>query len=142
MTIKNKKIVKAPDSHENCVMCGINNRLSLNLSFESDEQGKVFTILDIPTEFQGFSGKMHGGIISALLDSAMTHCLFDKKIEAVTAELKVRFLKPIHCNSRLHISAWIIEKYFSLYKLKSEITIDGKVFAKAESKFMRLKELS
>lgn len=34
---------------------------------------------------------LHGGIASTLLDAAMTHCLLSKGIEALTAELNVRF---------------------------------------------------
>lgn len=41
----------------------------------------------------------------ALLDAAMTHCLFRQGIEAVTASLKVRFVEPIPHATPLNIRA-------------------------------------
>jgi acyl-coenzyme A thioesterase PaaI-like protein len=134
----NSSVVKHPESHDNCVMCGDKNNFSFRLSFESDATGKVFTTFQSFPELQGYAGQMHGGIISSLLDCAMTHCLFNRNIEAVTAELNVRFLKPVPHNSLVQLSAWVTEKIISLYKLKAELAVDGEVLARAESKFMSL----
>jgi len=82
---------------------------------------------------------MHGGIISSLLDCAMTYCLFSRNVEARTAELVVRFIKPVPCDSSLFIKAWVISAGYSLYKLKAELSSNGELLARAESKFIERK---
>lgn len=73
----------------------------------------------------------------ALLDSAMTHCLFNQAIEAVTGELKVKFVRPVPCRTRLRLKAWLEKTFDPLYVLKAELSCDDCLLASAEAKFMR-----
>lgn len=41
--------------------------------------------------FQGYPATLHGGIISGLLDGAMTNCLFAHGHASMTAEINIRF---------------------------------------------------
>ena len=123
-------------------MCGEHNSLSFRLRFEHDEEGKVYSSFQSFPELQGYAGQMHGGIISALLDSAMTHCLFHRNVEGVTAELTVKYLKPVPQEADLRLSAWVEQKILTLYKLKAELSVGGEVLVKAESKFMEIRKQS
>ena len=88
---------------------------------------------------QGYPDILHGGVAAALLDSAMTNCLFHHGIQALTGDLHVRYLHPIPCPAQLEIRAWIVADYSPLYKLRSEISLDQQILAKAEGKFVRCK---
>lgn len=121
-------------------MCGENNSLSFRLLFEHDEDGKVYSSFQSFPELQGYAGQMHGGIISALLDSAMTHCLFHRNVEGVTAELLVKYIKPVPQEAEVHLCAWVKEKILTLYKLQAELSVEGEVLVKAESKFMEIRK--
>ena len=121
-------------------MCGEHNSLSFRLRFEHDDEGKVYSSFQSFPELQGYAGQMHGGIISALLDSAMTHCLFHRNVEGVTAELTVKYLKPVPQEADLRLSAWVEQKILTLYKLKAELSVAGEVLVKAESKFMEIRK--
>ena len=123
-------------------MCGEHNSLSFRLRFEHDDEGKVYSSFQSFPELQGYAGQMHGGIISALLDSAMTHCLFHRNVEGVTAELTVKYLKPVPQEADLRLSAWVEQKILTLYKLKAELSVGGEVLVKAESKFMEIRKQS
>ena len=123
-------------------MCGEHNSLSFRLRFEHDDEGKVYSSFQSFPELQGYAGQMHGGIISALLDSAMTHCLFHRNVEGVTAELLVKYLKPVPQEADLRLSAWVEQKILTLYKLKAELSVGGEVLVKAESKFMEIRKQS
>jgi len=118
-------------------MCGEKNLLSLRLKFEEESSGAVSAMFQGNSRLQGYDGIMHGGVISALLDSAMTNCLLRRNIEAVTAELRVRFLLPVPYNSCLKLRAWIVEETRVLYKLKSELTMADTVMARAEALFVQ-----
>lgn len=79
---------------------------------------------------------LHGGMIASLLDSAMTHCLFMQGVEAVTAELKVRYLHPVPCGSQVTLHARLKETFPPLYQLRAELTIEEDVVARGEAKFI------
>jgi uncharacterized protein (TIGR00369 family) len=138
--IDKSNIVNHPSSHANCIMCGEYNNRSLRLIFHHDNIGGVFSDFQSFHELQGYEGQMHGGIICSLLDSAMVHCLFHKNVEAVTAELSVKYVKPVPQNALVHVRAWVTEKILTLYKVKSELSVKNEVLASAESKFMVLQK--
>ncbi len=80
---------------------------------------------------------MHGGVLSALLDTAMAQCLLHQDIEAVTGELNVRYLEQVDCDGTLDIKAWIDSSLPPLYHLKSQISIGGKLVCKGKARFMQ-----
>ena len=80
---------------------------------------------------------MHGGVICALLDSAMTNFLFHINIQAVTGELKVKFLHSIPANASLEISADLEKSLDPLYIVNSQIKVHDCLMASAQAKFMR-----
>ncbi|SMF39074.1 hypothetical protein SAMN02745866_02507 [Alteromonadaceae bacterium Bs31] len=66
----------------------------------------------------------------------MTHCLFALNIEAVTAELKIRFFHPVPCFVEVLLQARLIKSKAPLYIAQADLSIDGIPFACAEAKFM------
>ena len=88
---------------------------------------------------QGYDGILHGGIIAALLDASMTHCLFHLGIEAVTGTLDVRFIKPVPCDATLTVRANLTDSHPPLFKLKSVLMWDRHIMARAQAKFMQAK---
>jgi acyl-coenzyme A thioesterase PaaI-like protein len=81
-------------------------------------------------------------VIAALLDSAMTHCLFHHGVQAVTGDLHVRFVETVPCMAVLDIRAWILSETPPLCRLKPELVKEGRIMAWAEAKFMRRKRPS
>ena len=79
---------------------------------------------------------MHGGVIAALLDAAMTHCLFHRGIQGLTCDLKVRYAHAVPCDTDVEIRARICRETPRLYLLNAEALIDGQVMVKAEGKFL------
>jgi uncharacterized protein (TIGR00369 family) len=124
--------------HENCVVCSSSNQRGLGLDFRSLPDGSVEAVFDCAQVFEGYRNMLHGGITCALLDGAMTNCMFTLDIHAVTAELKVRFLHPIACCRRARIRAWKTRSTAKLHLLQAEISQDGQVMAIATGKFVRI----
>lgn len=122
--------------HGHCVACGVENSSSLKLQFHPVDEQTVEGTFVGGSHLQGYEGILHGGIVATLLDSAMAHCLFQKNIKGVTADLRVRFLHSIPCMSKVTIKAWVTCAVSTLYELKGEVLLDGKVMAKAKAKFM------
>ena len=124
-----------PPSHASCMACG--SRDSLGLQFRAGDGNTVCTTYQPDARCQGYLNQLHGGMISTLLDAAMTHCLFRQGIEAVTASLKVRFVEPIPHATPLNIRAELTKRRRHVYYLNAEIGISGRVLAHAEASFIR-----
>jgi acyl-coenzyme A thioesterase PaaI-like protein len=118
-------------------MCGEDNPFSFGLKFKKNDDGVVSTTFTGNSNLQGYTGVMHGGVLSALLDTAMAQCLLHQDIEAVTGELTVRYLEQVDCDGTLDIKAWIDSSLPPLYHLKSQIRIDGKIVCKGKGRFMQ-----
>lgn len=136
MNLPDKKHALVP-SHNHCLMCGTENPFSLGLHFTKECKDTVSTYFTGNETMQGYDGIMHGGFLSALLDTAMAQCLQHEKIEAMTGELNVRFLDPVPCNSTMNITAWIDSSLPPLYHLRSQIKINNKIVCRAKGKFMQ-----
>ena len=93
------------------------------------------TIQAVP-QWQGYPGFLHGGMISTLLDAAMTHCLFHHGVEAMTASLNVRFLKPVPCADMLQLTAMLVERRRHVYLLEAEMGSSNQLLAKADASFI------
>lgn len=124
-------------THTHCLLCGAQNPLGLRLNFSPDVDGCVSASFKGQWLLQGYNGVLHGGVISSLLDAAMTHCLFYRGIEAVTAELVVRFLRPVPLDAQVEICARLLSERPPLFRLRAELQQGGQTMAYARAKFMR-----
>ncbi len=122
--------------HDACLLCGGSNPWSLGLTFRPTPSGGVETDLRLHSLLQGYDGMIHGGVIAAVLDAAMTHSLFDVGVRAVTAELLVRYLKPLACDGTVFVRARVTSSMPPLHLTAAEIVRDGEVIARSEGKFI------
>jgi acyl-coenzyme A thioesterase PaaI-like protein len=123
--------------HANCLLCGSKNPWSQQIKFYPSKDGWIYGEFQANPRLQGYDGILHGGVITSLLDSAMTHCLFHRGIQAVTGDLHVRFLHSVPCDSFLSMRASILSASSSLYKVHAELICKEQVMARAEAKFVR-----
>lgn len=106
------------------------------------EDGVVRSEFHGHEDLQGYADILHGGVIAALLDAAMTHCLFYQGIQAVTGDLHVRFVNQIYCKARVEILAWLVSNHPPLFRLRAEIKQDNTLMAWGEAKFIHSKSSS
>lgn len=123
-------------NHPRCIVCGPENPLGLGLNFTLGEGGTVEASFPGGRIFEGYQGQLHGGVIAALLDGAMTNCLFAHGHRAVTAELNIRYRHPVQALAAVTVRAWIESTYPPLYLLQAELHQSGGVRATATAKFM------
>lgn len=135
----NADAIQQKNVHESCLLCGAKNPWSFGLKFQSNDDGSVCGKFQAHDKLQGYDGILHGGMISALLDSAMTNCLFLKGVLAVTGDLQVRFLHPVPSNALIDLRAWILTCKPPLYYVKAELMIAGRIMAWSKAKFMQHK---
>lgn len=129
--------MEGSNGHDHCLLCGGLHPHSWKLSFSPETNGEVSTNFVAGKDLQGYDNQVHGGVICSLLDAAMTHCLFHQSIQAVTGDLRVRFLHPVACGVPLELRARLLFACPPLYQLQAELRCDGQLMARAEGKFMR-----
>ncbi|MBN2022222.1 MAG: PaaI family thioesterase [Pirellulales bacterium] len=122
--------------HPNCVVCGPENEAGLRLEFSLSADGGVQAAFGCAAAYEGFPGVIHGGVISSLLDGAMTNCLFAHGVTGVTGELRVRFRHPVVTNRRCQVRAWIDRSLFPFHVVKAELVQERQIKAKATGKFV------
>ncbi|MFP4216359.1 MAG: PaaI family thioesterase [Phycisphaerae bacterium] len=123
--------------HPRCVVCGRCGPASLGLEFTVAPDGSVSATFRCPRRFEGYNGMLHGGVISAIADGAMTNCLFARGIRAVTAELTVRFRHPIVLESPLEVTARVARESSPLFLVEATLVQEGERRATATGKFMQ-----
>jgi len=123
-------------SHPNCVVCGGANGHGLGLSFRTEGNGTVVGTFGCERVFEGYPDVLHGGVICALLDGAMTNCMFAHGYAAVTADLNVRFREPVSTSGWATVRAWVESSLQPLYNLAAELIQDGEIKVTANAKFV------
>ena len=122
--------------HANCVVCSRSSEHGLGLEFVASKDGSVQATFNCDKAFEGYTNVLHGGLISCLLDGAMTNCMFAHGHAPVTAELNVRFLHPVVIGEPVTVRAWIERSSSRLHRLKAEIVQKRQLKASAVGKFM------
>ena len=128
------------EAHPFCFVCSGSNPLGLALRYEPQQDGSVSAKFLGNTTLEGYSGLLHGGLIAAMLDGAMTNCLFARGIRGLTAELKVRYHESVAASEEVLLRAWLEDDAHGLYQLRAELKQAGAVKASATGKFMKQHE--
>jgi acyl-coenzyme A thioesterase PaaI-like protein len=100
---------KCASLNPRCVVCGAENANGLRLHFTVDHAGAH--AIWMPTQdWESFEKTVHGGIVGAVLDEAMSKAVIAREWEALTAELRVRFRKRIVPGEELRVQGWVVAR--------------------------------
>ena len=111
--------------------------MGLGLRYTLDDDGSVYTSFLGHPALEGFEGLLHGGIIAALLDGTMLQCVFAHGYIGLTAELKIRYRRPVVIGEEMLVRGKLMRVTRPLFHLRAELTQGGFVKATATGKFMQ-----
>jgi acyl-coenzyme A thioesterase PaaI-like protein len=122
-----------------CVVCGPENPAGLRLNFNCspDEATAEWR----PTRaWESFQGVIHGGIVTAVLDEAMSKAIIARHCEALTAELRVRFRRRVSPGAGvLRVRGWVVERRKRRILAEAALTSpSGEEYAHAWAAFLIL----
>jgi len=124
-----------------CFACGQDNPTGLRLHFEVDESARsIKTIFNPQKIHQGYQDVVHGGIISTILDEAMTKLAFALGYNAVTAKLTVRFKRPLMVGESVVVTGRLVKEAKRAMEAEAvAVKEDGTVIAEAQGLLMVLR---
>lgn len=136
----NQETAEKQYSSHMCFVCGVDNDAGLHAHFyQVDDRTCVGRFL--PNEHhQGYPGRVHGGVISAMLDETLGRAVWgDAKTWGVTAELTVRYKAPVPLDEMLTVVGRITYERRRLFKAEGELlTADGTVAVEANGTYVKL----
>lgn len=132
------------ENNNRCFACGKENPFGLQIKPVVAPDGTQVKIeCTPPVHFQGWANIVHGGILSTLLDEAITYvgiASFDGP--AVTAQLEIRFKKPALMGNKLIVTANRVKIGKRLIEVVATIELeDGTRIAEGTGKVMKVNVL-
>ncbi len=121
-----------------CFVCGKENPFGLRLTF-NNKDGKIISEFTPSETHQGYRDITHGGIISSVLDDAMVYAAVEEGIFPITAEITVRFKKPLTTGDTAIIEAEAIKRTSRLVITHAKLIRkkDGSLIAEASGKIAK-----
>lgn len=111
MTVAKNTLSEIPNWEEMaCFGCGEKNTHGLKMKFHTDGK-RLYSFVHVPLSMTGWGSKVHGGIISTILDEIMGWTVIHlyKKL-GVTKTMTVDFLKPISAGEELTVIGSVHKK--------------------------------
>ncbi|MBU0984293.1 MAG: PaaI family thioesterase [candidate division Zixibacteria bacterium] len=126
--------------YRNCFVCGDQNPHGLQAKFFFDGEQAVAELKALDT-FEGYRGIYHGGILSAMLDEVMIKAILAQDVFAVTAEMTVRYHRPVETGAELRFVGRITGSKGRMYTTEGEVVNhEGVLYASATGKYIEAKE--
>jgi acyl-coenzyme A thioesterase PaaI-like protein len=126
-----------------CFGCGRLNEHGLHLNLVPDPEGYgVRAAFVPPARTEGYTGMVHGGIITTVLDEVMAWSLYRHGVWAVTGSLTTRYRKPIILGEATTAIGYLVRDRGRAIEMRGEIRrdADGVLLADATATFIRVPE--
>lgn len=125
----------------NCFVCGQNNPAGLKLIFQAmDSLPGVQAEIVFPSHLQGWENTVHGGLLATVLDEAMIKAASALGYTCVTAEISVKYKKPVSTERPYKVSGRQTGKRGPILTAEGAIQDDsGEIFALATGKLFQIR---
>ncbi|HPM03990.1 MAG: PaaI family thioesterase [Candidatus Cloacimonetes bacterium] len=125
---------------KNCFVCGQDNPIGLKLNFQYNEN-TAWCFWETHSDYEGYPGIIHGGIISTLLDEVMAKTILSGGQTAVTTELNIKYKKPALVNKKYKVTGTILyqkKRMIECSAIMSEADDDKHIIAEAKATYWKI----
>jgi uncharacterized protein (TIGR00369 family) len=136
-----RRILGAQNVSRRCLVCGVENALGLQARFYELEGGELLGVFTPRDEHQSYPGRLHGGVATAMLDETVGRAILLRQPGAwgVTAELTLRFRKPVPLEGELRCVARVTRDTRRLFEGTGELLLaDGTVAVEARGRYLKM----
>ncbi len=124
-----------------CLVCGVENSLGLNGRFFVLENGELAGVFYPREEHQSYPGRLHGGVVSAILDETIGRAinLAETETWGVTVEFTAKFRKPVPLQGEVKAVGRITRDTTRVFEGTGEIVLeDGTVAAEGWGRYLKM----
>ncbi len=124
-----------------CLVCGVENAAGLKARFFEVDNGELVGVFRPLVEHQGYPGRMHGGLVSAILDETIGRAvsISEEQTWGVTIEFTIKFRKPVPLDREVKAVGRITRDSRRVFEGTGEIVLDdGTVAAEAQGKYLKM----
>ena len=130
------KVIKKQNNSKMCLICGMDNESGVQAQFYEMEDNSLCGIFKFKEAHQSYPGRVHGGMISAMLDEMACRAFWILKPGelAVTLDLQTKYRKPVPYDVELKGTGKIIKltnRYFiaecKILNADNEVLADGEI---------------
>jgi uncharacterized protein (TIGR00369 family) len=124
-----------------CLVCGLKNNFGLRAAFYELENDELLAIFRPMREHQGYPGRLHGGIATAILDETIGRAIMihHDDLWGVTMECSTRYRKPVPLGEEIRVVGRITKITHRYFEGTGEILLsDGRVAVEGRGKYIKL----
>ena len=135
------KVIKKQSNSRMCFGCGIENKLGLNASFYELDNNELVAIFKPVNEHQSYPERLHGGISATILDETLGRAISieEETIWGVTAELNIKYKKPVPLDQELKVVAKITRNTSRMFEGEGKILLaNGDIAVTATGKYIKM----
>ena len=137
------KVVSKQRNSKMCAICGMDNEYGVHAQFYNMEDGSVMTKFKYRKEHQSYPGRVHGGLITAMLDEMGLRALWAKEGSeekfGVTMSLDTKYRKPVPYDEEIIGKGIAIKENNKFFVVDSKIMdLQGNVLANGTIKYIKL----
>ncbi len=128
-------------TQHSCFGCGQLNEHGLRLELHPDPDGYgVYASFVPPARAEGYTGMVHGGIITTVLDEVMAWSLARHGIWAVTGSLTTRYRQPVPLGEPTTATGYLVRDRGRAIEMRGEIRrdVDRQLLSDATALFIRV----
>jgi acyl-coenzyme A thioesterase PaaI-like protein len=136
-----RRVEAAQNISRMCMVCGVKNQFSLRGRFFVTDSGELVGVFKPRQEHQGYPGRLHGGIIAALLDETIGRAINTAHSDtwSVTAKFSMRLRQPVPLDREVKVVGRITRDSARAFEGTGEIILeDGTVAVEAEGTYVKL----
>ncbi len=139
--MKTYKVLKKQWNGRTCAVCGTENEFGFNARFYETDTDEVIGIFNTREKQQSFPDRVHGGVVSAVIDEAIGRSLwvYEPDVWAVTVNLDLKYMQPVPLGATLKCLARITRNTRKLVEGTAEIYLpDGTPAVSGHAKYLKV----
>ena len=142
MILRMPRVTRKQPNSKMCLVCGRKNDGGLHASFYEVDGGELVALFTPREAHQSYPGRLHGGLITAMLDETIGRAVIvggAEEVWGVTLEFTTRFKKPVPLDVELTVVGRIVKQEGRVFEGTGEILLPGgEVAATGTGKYLEL----
>lgn len=125
---------RQPNSHH-CFVCGLQNPAGLKMVFYDNGVDEVTCTYTIPSQYEGYPGIAHGGIVAAMLDEVVgrVSMIHAPNHFMMTVKMEIKYRQPVPIETPLTLVGRMVKARGRLAVATGEVRLPtGDLAAEAE----------